>query len=136
MNHEDSNRIDVLASIKRISIADNVFGERSRKKLQDIINQKDIWCFFEKIPKELNNLIENSSLRDKVNYTNEYIQEIIMDDIILSILKEAITQAVKSGIGQLTDELIADAIDRRIVWGTIVQTETRLKKTTNNGRII
>lgn len=133
MNHKDISRDGVvLASIKRIRIADNIFGYKSRTKLQDIINQEDIWWYFEEIPKSLHKLQKG----EKTSYSPKEIQDLIMDEIILSILKEAITQAVKAGIGQLTDELVAEAIDRRVVWSAIVQKESSMKRMVASGREI
>ncbi len=127
--NQKTQQIDVLSSIERINIANNVFGDKSRKKLQIILDQKDIQRLFEIIPNQLMNEIKEKEL-DKffTKYSEEYIAQKIMDNIIANILHEAVSEAIKINIYQLTDELIESVIDTQIVWVAIGKIQSEVER--------
>ncbi len=127
--NQKTQQIDVLSSIKRINIANNVFGDKSRKKLQIILDQKDIRRLFEIIPNQLMNEIKEKELEEFfTKYSEEYIAQKIMDNIIANILHEAVSEAIKINIYQLTDELVESVIDTQIVWLTIGSTQKEVER--------
>lgn len=113
MNQNKS--IDVLYNIKRIRIADNVFGKKSREKLQAIVDEEYMQ----------NLLLEDISYSEN---NKEAIQIEIMDNVISSILKEAVTKAVKLNVEQLTDELIESVITYQTVLSAISEAKCKMAR--------
>lgn len=121
--------IDVLSSIEKIRIADNVFGKKSKKKLQAIVDEEYIRELLEEhIPKEVMEEIKGSYLEDTSKYNKESIQTEIIDNIISAILKEAVTKAIRLNIEQLTDELIESVITYQLVWSAISEAKYKMTR--------
>lgn len=121
--------IDVLSSIEKIRIADNVFGKKSKEKLQAIVNEEYIRELLEEhIPKEVMEEIKGSYLEDISKYNKESIQTEIIDNIISAILKEAVTKAIRLNIEQLTDELIESVINYQLVWLAISEAKYKMTR--------